>query len=75
MIRKLELKDKESWAKLYSGYANFYKAQMNAEILEALWGWILDENHIIKGISINELAFINSHFFVALIILKNLPIK
>ena len=50
MIRKLELKDKESWAKLYSGYANFYKAQMNAEILEALWGWILDESHIIKGI-------------------------
>ena len=25
MIRKLEQKDKENWAKLYNGYADFYK--------------------------------------------------
>ena len=25
MIRKLEEKDKENWAKLYNGYADFYK--------------------------------------------------
>ena len=29
MIRKLEQKDKENWAKLYNGYADFYKVSMN----------------------------------------------
>ena len=29
MIRKLEKKDKENWAKLYNGYADFYKVPMN----------------------------------------------
>jgi ribosomal protein S18 acetylase RimI-like enzyme len=50
MIRKLEQKDKENWDKLYKGYADFYKVQMNTEILDTLWGWIQDENHIVKGI-------------------------
>ena len=45
MIRKLELKDKESWAKLYDGYADFYKVPMNTRILDTLWGWIQDETH------------------------------
>ena len=30
MIRKLEQKDKENWAKLYIGYADFYKVSMNS---------------------------------------------
>ena len=29
MIRKLEQKDKENWAKLYNSYAYFYKVPMN----------------------------------------------
>ena len=50
MIRKLELKDKENWSKLYNGYADFYKVPMNNEILDTLWGWIQDKNHIVNGI-------------------------
>jgi ribosomal protein S18 acetylase RimI-like enzyme len=50
MIRNLEKKDKENWSKLYNGYADFYKVPMNSEILDTLWGWIHDENHIINGI-------------------------
>ena len=38
MIRKLEQKDKENWAKLYNGYADFYKVPMNTGILDTLWG-------------------------------------
>ena len=34
MIRKLEQKDKENWAKLYNGYADFYKVPMNTGILD-----------------------------------------
>ena len=50
MIRKLEQKDKENWAKLYNGYADFYKVPMSPGVLDTLWGWINDENHIVKGI-------------------------
>ena len=37
MIRKLEQKDKGNWAKLYNGYADFYKVPMNKGILNTLW--------------------------------------
>ena len=50
MIRKLEQKDKGNWTKLYNGYADFYKVQMNTGILDTLWGWIHDKNHIVNGI-------------------------
>ena len=50
MIRKLEQKDKENWAKLYNGYAAFCKVPMNKVILDTLWSWIHDENHIVNGI-------------------------
>jgi len=50
MIRKLEQKDKENWAKLYNGYADFYKVPMNSRILDTLWGWIHDDSHIVNGI-------------------------
>ena len=50
MIRKLEKKDRENWAKLYKGYAAFYKVPMNTDILNTLWDWINDENHVVKGI-------------------------
>ena len=50
MIRKLEQKDLKNWAKLYNSYANFYKVPMNTGILETLWGWIHDDNHIVDAI-------------------------
>ena len=52
MIRKLEQKDKENWAKLYYGYADFYKVPMNAEILDTLWSWIHDENFWLRRTAI-----------------------
>ena len=50
MIRYLEQNDRENWEKLYHGYADFYKVPMNKGILDTLWSWILDENHIVNGI-------------------------
>ena len=50
MIRHLEQKDKENWAKLYNGYANFYKVPMDTGILDTIWSWIHDKNHIVNGI-------------------------
>jgi len=50
MIRKLEIKDKKNWDKLYYGYAKFYKVPMNQVILDTLWSWIHDNNHVVNGI-------------------------
>ena len=50
MIRNLELKDFENWSKLYKSYADFYKVPMNKVILDTLWNWIHDVNHVVNGI-------------------------
>ena len=50
MIRFLEHKDKVEWKKLYNAYADFYKVPMNSGILDTLWDWIHDDNHIVNGI-------------------------
>ena len=50
MIRKIKRKDKENWIKLYCEYARFYKVPMKQEILDTLWSWIHDENHVVNGI-------------------------
>ena len=49
MIRNFEQKDQQIWAKLYNGYADFYKVPMNKEILDTLWNWIHDKDHIVNG--------------------------
>ena len=50
MIREISIKDKESWRKLYKGYADFYKSPINDKILDTVWSWLMDENHEVKGI-------------------------
>ena len=50
MIRKIRIKDKENWKKLYKEYANFYKSSINDIILDTVWSWIMDKNHEVKGI-------------------------
>ena len=50
MIRKIKIKDKENWKKLYKGYANFYKSAINERILDTVWSWLMDKNHEVKGI-------------------------
>jgi GNAT superfamily N-acetyltransferase len=42
--------DFENWCRLYHGYARFYKVEMNDDILEALWGWLMDEDHEVQGL-------------------------
>ena len=49
-VREIQLKDKEQWQELYKGYANFYKVEMNNQILETVWSWLHDKNHELNGI-------------------------
>ena len=50
MIREIQLKDKEQGEKLYKGYANFYKVEMNDKILQTVWNWLRNKNHEVQGI-------------------------
>ena len=50
IIRSIKLNDKEDWQKLYHGYADFYKVEMNSQILKTVWNWLHDKNHELKGI-------------------------
>ena len=49
-VREIQLKDKEQWQELYKGYANFYKVEMNTQILETVWSWLHNKNHELNGI-------------------------
>ena len=40
-VEELNHSDKEEWAKLYRGYAEFYEMEMNKDILDTVWSWIL----------------------------------
>jgi len=51
MIREIQLKDKDQWKKLYRGYADFYKAEINDKILQTVWGWLNDNKHELQGIA------------------------
>jgi GNAT superfamily N-acetyltransferase len=50
MIRNLKPSDFDNWSDLYKCYADFYKVAMNKDILNTLWSWIHDKNHVVKGI-------------------------
>lgn len=39
-VEELNQSDKEEWAKLYHGYAEFYEMEMNECILDTVWSWI-----------------------------------
>ena len=50
LIRKIQLKDKTQWQKLYRDYAKFYKVEMNKQILETVWSWLNNKKHEVSGI-------------------------
>ena len=50
MIRELNQNDFNNWSGLYKGYAKFYKVPMNADILNTVWTWIQNKNHVVNGI-------------------------
>ena len=50
MIREIQLKDKVQWEKLYKGYADFYKVEMNDKILQTIWNWLHDKSHDVEGL-------------------------
>ena len=54
MIREIRADDKEQWETLYRAYADFYKVEMNDEILKTVWEWIHDKNHDVFGLAYEQ---------------------
>ena len=50
MIRELNQNDFSNWSALYKGYAKFYKVPMNSDILDTVWSWVQDKNHVVNGL-------------------------
>ena len=68
MIREIKLEDKENWEKLYRGYAEFYKVEMNEKILNTVWNWVHDKNHEVNG-----LGYVIDNNLVALAHYRKMP--
>jgi GNAT superfamily N-acetyltransferase len=49
-IRTIQIKDKIQWQELYKDYAKFYKTEINNQILETVWNWLHDKNHVVEGL-------------------------
>lgn len=44
-VQPLQAEDRPAWEALYYGYATFYQAPMNTEILDTVWSWIFDTDN------------------------------
>ncbi len=42
--------DKAEWRTLFDGYADFYKVQMTDDIIDTVWNWLLDPDHVFEGL-------------------------
>ena len=54
MIRHIKIEDKKDWERLFRGYADFYKVEMNDEILKTVWKWLIDQSHEVNGLVYEE---------------------
>lgn len=49
VIRLVEPQDKDSWAKLFVAYGEFYETAFSEQVLEGVWSWLMEENHPVRG--------------------------
>lgn len=50
IIRPVALADKPDWARLYAGYAAFYKVEQTEAMRDTVWGWLMDPAHTTEGL-------------------------
>lgn len=54
-IRPIEARDAQRWRELFSDYGTFYQTEFSAEVLDAVWAWLLDPQHPVNGlVAIND---------------------
>jgi GNAT superfamily N-acetyltransferase len=50
IIRRPEAGDFEAWARLYAGYAAFYRVEQTEGMRARVWSWIGDPDHEVQGL-------------------------
>lgn len=53
-IRKPHAEDFAAWAKLYAGYAAFYRVTQTDEMRARVWSWLQDPGHPVQGLVADE---------------------
>ena len=49
-IRKPQAADFEGWARLYAGYADFYRVSQSDAMRAQVWSWLQDPGHEVHGL-------------------------
>lgn len=49
-IRRPEAGDYDAWARLYAGYAAFYRVEQTEEMRARVWSWLHDPGHEVQGL-------------------------
>ena len=49
-VRPLAVGDQPDWARLYAGYADFYKVVQTDAMRATVWGWLLDPVCEVEGL-------------------------
>ena len=63
-IRDIKKEDKEDWQTLFQGYADFYKVEINANIMTTVWQWLHTPGHELQGLvgEINSKVIAFAHY-------------
>jgi len=48
-VRLAKASDKEQWEAMFLAYGVFYETDFTPDILEGVWGWILDSSHPVSA--------------------------
>ncbi len=49
-MRDARPEDLHDWRRLFRGYADFYEVEQTDEMVERVWGWILDPAHEVNAL-------------------------
>jgi len=46
--------DRDQWRVLFDGYADFYGVPMDDATANKVWGWLLDQNHVLEALVVRQ---------------------
>lgn len=49
-VTPLSPADHADWARLFAGYAAFYRVEQTPERVATTWGWLMDPGHVVEGV-------------------------
>lgn len=50
IVRPVEQRDREAWSRLFAEYGVFYETEFSAEVVDSVWGWLMDPAHDVKAL-------------------------